>query len=67
MASLSGRAANFMSKYLPGLGRMGTRRQVEQFRSSKGRKGSEFLGKPVPDEPFPHVNSTEEFKTLFAS
>lgn len=47
MASLSGRAANFMSRYLPGLGRMGTRRQVEQFRSSKGRKGSEFLGKPV--------------------
>ncbi len=24
-----------------------------------------FLGKPVPDEPFPQVNSTEEFQKLF--
>lgn len=23
-----------------------------------------FLGRPVPDEPFPHVNSTEEFKKM---
>lgn len=25
----------------------------------------EFLGKPVPDEPFPQVNSTEEFQQMF--
>ena len=23
-----------------------------------------FLGKPVPDEPFPHVNDTEEFQKM---
>lgn len=28
---------------------------------------SDFLGLPVPDEPFPHVNSTEEFKKMLAS
>ncbi len=27
----------------------------------------EFLGLPVPDEPFPQVNSTEEFKAMIAS
>jgi Sulfotransferase domain len=24
-----------------------------------------FLGLPVPDEPFPHVNATEEFRVRF--
>jgi hypothetical protein len=27
----------------------------------------QFLGVPVPDEPFPHVNSTEEFKKMLAA
>lgn len=26
-----------------------------------------FLGLPVPDEPFPHINSTEEFKKMLAA
>jgi hypothetical protein len=26
----------------------------------------DFLGKPIPDEPFPHSNSTEEFKEAMA-
>ena len=47
MASITGRMANLMSRYLPALGRMGTRRQIEQFRKSKGAKGNEFLGRPV--------------------
>ena len=47
MASISGRAVNFMSKHLPGLARYGTRRQIKQFRSSGGEKGNEMMGKPV--------------------
>jgi deazaflavin-dependent oxidoreductase (nitroreductase family) len=47
MASLSGRVVNFMSRRLPGLGKWGTRRQVQQYRSSGGTKGDEMLGKPV--------------------
>ena len=47
VTSLSGRAVNFMSKHLPGLGRRGTRRQVDQFRASNGEKGNTLLGKPV--------------------
>ena len=47
MTSVSGRAVNFMSKHLPGLGRRGTRRQVDQFRASNGEKGNTLLGKPV--------------------
>lgn len=47
MASISGRLANFMSRRLPALGRWGTRRQVEQYRSSGGTKGNELMGKPV--------------------
>ncbi|MDW3218941.1 MAG: nitroreductase/quinone reductase family protein [Acidimicrobiales bacterium] len=46
MATLSGRIVNIMSKRLPGLGRWATRRQVEQFRSSKGEKGNELRGMP---------------------
>lgn len=26
-----------------------------------------FLGKPVPDQPFPHVNDTEQFQKFFSS
>jgi F420H(2)-dependent quinone reductase len=47
MASLSGRLANFLSKHLSGLGRMGTERHVKQFRESNGAKGAEFRGRPV--------------------
>ena len=47
MASITGRMVNLMSKYLPALGRMGTARQVTQFRESKGAKGNELLGRPV--------------------
>lgn len=47
MASLSGRAANILSRYLPGLGRMGTERHVKQFRESNGAEGAEFRGRPV--------------------
>jgi deazaflavin-dependent oxidoreductase (nitroreductase family) len=47
MASLSGRVVNFMSRRLPGLTKLGTRRQVDQFRSSGGTKGNMLMGKPV--------------------
>ena len=47
VASITGRLANFMSKHLPALGRMGTKRQVKQFRESNGANGSQFLGRPV--------------------
>lgn len=47
MASITGRVANFMSRHLPALGRWGTERQVEQYRSSGGRKGNQIFGKPV--------------------
>jgi len=47
MATISGRAANFMSRHLPGLGRKGTQRQVQQFRESNGAKGNAMFGKPV--------------------
>lgn len=47
MASVSGRLVNFMSRRLPGLGKRGTRRQVDQYRSSGGTKGDALMGKPV--------------------
>lgn len=47
MATLSGRVVNFMSRRLPGLASWGTRRQVDQFRSSGGTKGNDLMGKPV--------------------
>ncbi len=47
MATLSGRLANFTTKHLPSLGRMGTNRQVKQYRESNGTKGNLFMGKPV--------------------
>jgi deazaflavin-dependent oxidoreductase (nitroreductase family) len=47
MASFSGRMANLMSRYVPAMGRWGTRRQVDQYRSSGGTKGNELFGKPV--------------------
>lgn len=47
MASISGRLANFGSRRFPSLGRKLTKRQVDQFRSSDGRKGNRLMGKPV--------------------
>jgi deazaflavin-dependent oxidoreductase (nitroreductase family) len=47
VASLSGRFANLMSRFAPGLVRKGTVRQVDQFRSSGGTKGNKLWGKPV--------------------
>ena len=47
MATITGRMANLVSRYVPGLGRYGTRRQVEQFRASKGAKGNSFRGMPA--------------------
>lgn len=47
MASITGRLANLMSRYAPGIGRKGTQRQVEQYRSSGGTKGNKIFGKPV--------------------
>lgn len=47
MASLSGRMVNFMSRRLPGLGKRGTVRQVDQFRKSNGSKGNKMMGKPA--------------------
>ncbi|HWJ98606.1 MAG TPA: nitroreductase family deazaflavin-dependent oxidoreductase [Acidimicrobiales bacterium] len=47
MASLTGRAANFMSRRFPRLVAKGTYKQVEQYRSSGGTKGNAMFGKPV--------------------
>jgi deazaflavin-dependent oxidoreductase (nitroreductase family) len=47
MATMSGRAVNLMSKKLPGLGRWGTNRQIDQFRSSNGEKGNKLRGLPT--------------------
>ncbi|MCB0965157.1 MAG: nitroreductase family deazaflavin-dependent oxidoreductase, partial [Acidimicrobiales bacterium] len=47
MPSISGRAANVMSRHLPWLGKKGTERQVKQFRQSGGTKGDTLMGKPV--------------------
>ena len=47
MATITGRMANLVSRYTTGLGRYGTRRQVEQFRSSWGAQGNSFRGMPA--------------------
>lgn len=47
MASITGRMANLMSRYAPGLGRKGTERQVRQYRESGGTKANAIFGKPV--------------------
>jgi len=47
MASLSGRAANLVSRRFPGLGRVGTARHVAKFRSSGGKKAAAVRGRPV--------------------
>ncbi|WP_426571271.1 nitroreductase family deazaflavin-dependent oxidoreductase [Aquihabitans sp. McL0605] len=47
MASITGRAANFMSRRFPHLVAKGTHKQVAQFRESGGTKGNKMFGKPV--------------------
>ena len=47
MATLRGRMTNLMSRHAPSLVARGTRRQVEQYRSSGGTKGNTLFGKPV--------------------
>jgi deazaflavin-dependent oxidoreductase (nitroreductase family) len=44
--AFSSRLTNIIASYVPAIGRAGTRRQVEKYRSSNGRKGSTFLGTP---------------------
>jgi len=36
-----------MSRRLPGIGKMGTQRQLKQFRASRGSKGNKLMGRPV--------------------
>lgn len=47
MASITGRAANFMSRRFPHLVAKGTHSQVDKFRASNGSKGNKMFGKPV--------------------
>lgn len=47
MPSLTGRLANLTSRYLPALGRYGTKRHIRRFRESKGTRGNSFRGMPV--------------------
>ena len=44
--SLSSRLTNIIGSYFPAVGRAATRRQVEQYRLSNGRKGNKFVGYP---------------------
>jgi hypothetical protein len=44
--SFSSRLTNIIGSYFPAIGRAATRRQVETYRSSNGRKGNKFLGYP---------------------
>lgn len=47
MPSMTGRMAHFFSITLKPLSDRATRRHVERYRSSDGRKGSSLMGKPV--------------------
>jgi deazaflavin-dependent oxidoreductase (nitroreductase family) len=47
MPSMTGRMAHFFSITLKPLSDRSTRRHVERYRSSDGRKGSTLMGKPV--------------------
>ena len=46
-ARASARISNFIARRLPAVGRKATVRQVEQYRSSGGRKGNKIVGRPV--------------------
>jgi deazaflavin-dependent oxidoreductase (nitroreductase family) len=44
--SFASRLTYLIGSYFPALGRAGTKQQVAQYRSSKGKKGDMFLGFP---------------------
>ena len=44
---MSARFSNLVARRFPALGRSATRRQVDQYRSSDGRKGNTIVGRPV--------------------
>lgn len=46
-SAVSARFSNLVARKVPALGRNATRRQVDQYRSSDGRKGNTIVGKPV--------------------
>jgi deazaflavin-dependent oxidoreductase (nitroreductase family) len=46
-SALSARLSNLVARRAPNLGKKTTARQVEQFRSSGGRKGNTIVGRPV--------------------
>lgn len=47
MPTLTGRFANAVTRFAPGLNRRFTRWQIDQYRSSGGRRGNTLAGKPV--------------------
>lgn len=47
MPSITGRAANFLSRRLPRLANWGTHRHVKDFRASGGKKRNRLRGTPV--------------------
>ena len=47
MSSVTGRIANLLSTRFPKIVHKATRRQIQQFRSSGGANGNQFLGKPT--------------------
>jgi deazaflavin-dependent oxidoreductase (nitroreductase family) len=44
---VAARLTNFLARRLPAVSRKATARQVEQYRSSGGRKGNTLVGRPV--------------------
>ena len=44
---ISARFSNLVVRRLPALGRRATKRQVDRYRSSGGRKGNTIVGRPV--------------------
>jgi len=46
-SNVSARISNFVARMAPSIGKRATRRQVEQYRASKGRKGNTIVGRPV--------------------
>lgn len=47
VAAVSARITNLVARRFPDVGRKSTRRQVETFRNSGGRKGNSIFGRPV--------------------
>jgi F420H(2)-dependent quinone reductase len=44
--SFSSRLANIINKHVPAMGRSATKRQVDKYRTSDGKKGNKFMGSP---------------------